>query len=228
MKLTPLLSALALAAGMLAALPAAHAVTFTEMGDAGQSIATAQNTTGSAGSLGHIFGSLSSTLDADLYLIDITDPTAFSATTANAVTGDLDTLLFLFTMSGAPVYLNDDAPAGLSLGSLLQAGNAFGPVTAGTYVLGVSLSGVEPVNAVNQVLFMAGTLSTDTRGPAFGLQPAVLGGFAGDGFDPAGAYDIQLTGVGVVPEPATSLMLLAGALGMLGVTRRARKARLGA
>ncbi|MDQ2778429.1 MAG: PEP-CTERM sorting domain-containing protein [Pseudomonadota bacterium] len=228
MKSTRLLSALSLAAGMFAVLPAAHAVTFTELGDAGQSVASAQNTAGSAGSLTNIFGSLASTSDADLYLINITDAAGFSANTVNAVTGDLDTMLFLFTMGGAPVYLNDDAPIGTTVGSQLQAGNAFGPLVAGTYVLGVSFSGVEPVNAVNQYLFANGTLNTDTRGPAFGLQPAVLSGFEGDGFGPPGAYDIQLTGVGAVPEPATSLMLLAGAFGVLGATRRARRARLGA
>lgn len=227
MKLTRLLAALSLAGGMLAALPA-HAVTYTELGDAGQSAASAQNTVSSAGLLSNIYGSLGTAADADLYLIDITDPGAFSANTVNAITGDLDTMLFLFTMAGAPVYLNDDALGGTSVGSQLQAGNPFGPLVAGTYVLGVSFSGVEPINSVSQFLFATATLSTDTRGPAFGLQPDVLGGFEGDGFGPPGGYDIQLTGVGVVPEPATGLMLLAGAIGVLGAARRARTARTGA
>ena len=213
---------LALACAMSASLfsTPSHAVVFTEVVDAGQTQPTAQVGAGTPGALTDILGSLDSVTDlADLYIIDIVNPGAFSATTVN---GLLDTQLFLLTLSGAPVFLNDDdAGAPLSLGSTLPAGS-FGSLAAGRYLLGVSLSGYNPVNSVNQLLFASG-LPTDLRGPAFGLQPAFLGGFSDDGvFADAGTYDIQLTGVAAIPEPATNALLLVGGALLAFVARRRR------
>jgi len=223
------LAPLGMAVCALAATPA-QAVDFTESGDAGQTLATAQTTTGAAGALINIFGSLSATDDADLFLINITNPGSFSAMTVSLGGDDLDTQLFLFTLSGAPVFANDDAASGTTLLSALPAGNAFGPVAAGLYYIGVSLSGYDPVNLANQLLFATG-LTTDTRGPASGLQPATLDGFSGDGFGPSGAYHIRFTGAAVgsvttlpaVPEPSSVLMLLAG--GALVAAQWARRSR---
>ena len=92
----------------------------TEVGDAGQTQSTAQETGAAGVSLTDIFGSLLSETDADLYLINIVNPAAFSATTFNATGGFLDTQLFLLTLSGAPVYVNDDDPGGLTTLSTLR------------------------------------------------------------------------------------------------------------
>jgi hypothetical protein len=154
---------------------AAHAGSFTELADAGQTLGTAQ-LTASTGALTDILGSLSSSTDADLFVIRITDPAAFSATTVNATGATLDTQLYLLTMAGAPVYLNDDAADGTSLLSTLPAGSSLGPTTPGLYILGMAMSGYDPVNINNQLLFANG-LPTTMRGPATGLQPAALGGF---------------------------------------------------
>lgn len=213
------------------AFPAAtsFAAVHFELGDAGQTQGTVQNT-GPAGSSGQglsdIFGTLLSETDADLFLIRILNPATFSATTVNAGTNVFDTQLFLLTLSGAPVYLNDDAN-GLTTLSTLPAGNALGPVTPGLYLLGISAFGYDPVNSVNQLLFASG-LSTDVRGPAPLLQPAFLGGFANNfGFPDGGGYDIQLTGALVVPEPGTAaLMLLAGALLAVTAFKRRRVAEV--
>jgi hypothetical protein len=205
-----------------AALPA-HATIYNEIGDAGQTQATAQFTTGGSGLLTNIRGSLLSSHDADLYVIYISNPAAFSATTVNPTGGFLDTQLFLLTMAGAPIALNDDAPGGLSLLSTLPVGSA-SSLAAGFYLLGISMSGYDPVNAVNQLLFASG-LSTDVRGPASGLQPGVLGGFFDSTFfNDSGRYDIQLTGARpAIPEPGTGALVLLGvALCAFATTRRRR------
>ncbi len=216
----------------------AHAYVVNEFGDAGQTQATAQSTVGGSGSLTDIFGSLLSPTDADLYVVDITNPATFSATTDNSVGGALDSQIFLLTLAGAPIYFNDDAN-GFSLLSTLPAGNALRPTVAGRYLLGVAASGYNPVNAANQLLFATlaqSYLPTDVAGPAFGLQPAVLGGFTDQTYDPGefGPYDLRLTGVNdpvaSVPEPSTGGLMLAG--GMLvaafGLRRRAAARHSGA
>ena len=206
-----------------------HATTFTESGDAGQTVATAQMTSTGAGSLTDIFGSLASSLDADLYLIRITNPATFSATTVNAIGGTLDTQLFLLSAAGAPLFVNDDDAGGLSVLSTLPSSSGFGALASGLYILGVAMSGYDPVNINNQLLFATG-LPTSVRGAASGLSPAVLGGFFDSTFGPdLGTYDIQLTGATAaavttpIPEPSIELMLLAGGALSAFVARRRRK-----
>ena len=212
--------ACAMSAG-LASMPS-HAVTFTEIDDAGQTQTTAQVGAGTPGALTDIFGSLASETDVDLYVIDIANPGSFSATTVNAGTGFVDTQLFLLTLAGAPVFLNDDDVGGMSFGSTLPAGS-FSSFAAGRYLLGVAGSGYSPANTNSQLLFATG-LSTELRGPASGLQPAFLGKFVDDGYfaDNFGAYDIKLTGVAAIPEPATNALLLAGGALLAFVARRRR------
>jgi hypothetical protein len=212
---------LPLAAALSFASPA-HAVVFNEVGDAGQTQATAQLPIGN-GPLTDIFGTLRSPLDADLYAIYISNPAAFSATTT-PTGGFLDTQLFLLTMAGAPLFLNDDDPGGFSVLSTLPAGT-LASLNAGFYLLGVSQSGYDPANINNQLLFANG-LPTSVRGGNFPLQPAVLGQFANNTFAAdGGAYDIRLTGVTAVPEPEINVMLLAGgAFCAYAASRRRRKA----
>lgn len=234
MPLFPSLTALArnFAAGCASSailVTAAQATTFVEVGDAGQTQAAAQTTFGAAGALTDIFGTMSSSFDIDLYVINIATPGTFSASTVNAGSGTLDTQIFLLTLAGAPIILNDDAPGGLSVLSTLPVGSF--TLAAGNYLIGVGESGYDPKNINGQLLFAAG-LSTSVRGAASGLQPAVLGGYADDTYElESGGYDLKLTGatvanvvpVGAVPEPSTyALMLLGvGALGLVGKRRRA-------
>jgi len=202
----------------------AGAATFTENGDAGQTVASAQDTSSSGPlqALTGISGSISSSTDADLYLIHIADPLSFVASATAAGTSMFDPQLFLLTLNGAPVALNDDAAGGVD--TLPTLGGING-LTAGFYLLGVSQSGYDPVNSVNQLLFAAG-LPTDTRYPASGLQPAVLGGFSdGTFFADSGSYALQLSGVdtlsvSAVPEPSTLMLFAAG--GLLAALRRRR------
>ena len=210
------------AAASFVALPAS-AGTYTEVGDAGQTQGTAQSTTAVAAPLTDIFGTLTSGTDADLFLIYIANPALFSASTNNNNSGLVDTHLFLMTLAGAPIYINDDAD-GTTVLSTLPAGSGLGPVAAGFYLLGVATSGYDPVNINAQLLFAPNIVTTDVRGPASGLSPAVLGGFTGSPFDGGSErYDIKLTGVGlVVPEPAT-MLLAAMATGLCAFTSSRRR-----
>src|SRR5207302_11273498 len=101
-----------LAAALLVSTVSSYAQSYTEVGDAGQTLATVQNTGPVSGSpLTSIFGNLSSATDADLFRITITAPTTFSATTVNGATM-LDTALFLLTSNGVAICTNDDDPSG--------------------------------------------------------------------------------------------------------------------
>jgi len=210
--------------------PPDNNVIYTETGDAGKTIGTAQNTGPAGQPLTQILGSIGTFGDADIFVISITNPSAFSATTVNTLTGTsgLDTELFLFNSSGRPVYANDDDAGGLSLQSTLPAGNALGPISAGTYYLAISLSGNEPVNSTNQLLFAMGS-STDLRGP----NPSATG--PQTNFDPSlvdpgsttGAYEIDLTGAVSVPEPSVPATFILGSLVSAGLFFARKRRRFG-
>ena len=133
--------------------------TYTESGDAGQTLGTAQASGLTVGaSTVSIFGTISSAMDADLFQITLSAPMLFSATTVGGST--LDTALFLFNSSGMAIYTNDDA-SGSSFQSTLPANSSFTMSLApGTYFIGISLSGNEPVNSNGQLLFAAFTGGT--------------------------------------------------------------------
>src|SRR4051794_15072173 len=140
---------------------------YVELGDAGVTLGSAQSTGPVSGvPLTSITGTILNGFDGDFFYITITNPTTFSATTVGG--SSLDTMLYLFTLNGSPVYLNDDAPSGTSVQSNLPPGHALGPLSIGTYIIGISLSGAEPVNIGNQPLFADAIFSTDIRGPRAG------------------------------------------------------------
>ena len=142
----------------------------------------------------------------------------------------LDTALFLLNSSGMAIYTNDDA-SGASVQSTLPAGTSFTMTLApGTYYLGISLSGNEPINSNGQLLFAAyiGGDSTSVRGAAAGINPSTHSNFNGTPFfNEMGAYRIDLTSAltAVVPEPTTIGLCVMG-VAVIGATlRKRRKAR---
>ena len=193
-----------------------------EVGDAGSSATTAQSTGSVAGqALTSIAGTISTTGDADFYLINIASPSQFSASTVGG--SAVDTQIYLFTLNGAPIYLNDDAN-GTSVQSWLPSGSVLGPQTAGTFILGISVSGVDPVNSTNQTLFAPATFSTDLRGPASNTFGTVAGVIDNASFADSGVYSISLTGAVVaVPEPSTNALLAVGAVVVGAAALRRRR-----
>ena len=228
MKFTQTLSALL---GTLALATASlDAQTYTELGDAGQTIGTAQNTGVTAGqNLTTIFGTIGSPTDADVFRITINTPTMFSATTTFGGFTTLDTALFLFNSLGQAIYTNDDA-TGSSFQSTLPSGTSFTMSLApGTYFIAISLSGNEPVNLNGQLLFAPyiGGNPSSVRGPASGINPSTLAGFNGNtSFAEMGTYRIDFTATSTaIPEPTTTALCVFGAGAAAVIARRRRKAR---
>ena len=219
MKPTSLTRSLSVFALSLLAAGTLHAQNYAEVGDAGASVGGAQAT--GSGTLTTITGSILNGFDGDFFYINITNAATFSATTVgNGNT--LDTLLYLFTVNGNPVILNDDAPGGASAQSTLPAGSF--TLAIGRYIIGISLSGAEPINAANQQLFADGVFSTDIRGPRAGALGPVTG-VSQSSFPGAGTYTIQLTSAtGAIPEPSSiALLATAGIGGLVLLRRRVRR-----
>jgi hypothetical protein len=170
----------------------AGAATWTEIGDAGQLPGTAQVTKGT-GPLTLITGHHSPN-DADAFLIRITDPATFSATTDGLA--NWDTQLFLFTPDGFGVYYNDDISAS-DRQSTLPVGNPNGPTTPGLYILAISEYNMKPSSTGGLIFPTIYPGVFGATGPGAG---AALSTWNNDGADDAD-YAIALTGA----APAVSL-----------------------
>lgn len=220
-----------LVAGLAAALPA-QAADWTEIGDAGQLISTAQNARyGLPGPLDGIVGNLSPDGDIDLFFIHIADFTTFSATTVDPLTSlGLDTRLFLFDSTGKGIALNDDESL-IELRSTLLGGDPlYSSLTAGDYYLGVTTFDVRPQSAGGDMWDPAPLDTTITVGPN---GPGGAGTLTGWDTSGAGSYEpnyrIQLTGatlsVDPVPEPGAVATGVVFGGGLLGLLLRARRRR---
>ena len=105
-------------------------------GDAGDLPGTAQSCSG-VGALNEITGNIPAGTDRDVFLIRISSPATFSATTTVTPGTNTDTQLRLFDAAGMPIAYNDDA--GANFLSTLPAGNAlYSGLAAGNYLLAVS------------------------------------------------------------------------------------------
>jgi hypothetical protein len=210
----------------------AHAVDWTEVGDAGQLLNTAQEPTGD-GRLRNIYGTLSTNNDVDLYKLYISNPATFSAA-VNSTSGNLDSALVLFNEGGYALYGNDDAMLGSSNAGL-PAGNAHGPQAQGWYHLAVIPLGTPPVsgNGFTPDRYMFPNVSspyTQILTPTGPGGASSLTGWAplGDGTTINEEYRLRLSGVQAapIPEPESYAMLLAG-LGLIGTMVRRRKGFIG-
>ena len=168
--------------------------------------------------------SLGGATDADLYPFTLGGAvgttasslqiTANGGTSSTQVGSAIDTSLFLFNSAGTPVLANDDASNASYQGQLNLIG-----LPAGTYYLGIALSGNEAINSASQQLFTVDQPTTAQRGVASGLNPATLSTFNSQEFTAeTGTYSI---GFAVVPEPSTwATIVLGGAALGLGLRRR--------
>ncbi len=215
---------------------ATKAQTFTESGDAGETLGAPQVVTGT--SLDSISGSLgvtSPTDFADLFKIALTGGQEFSATTRNAATDQavndelfgiptdilLNPQLALFDANGIGIYANDDF-SGSSQATLLRNAT-FTPQQSGIYYLAISSSGYNPVSSSSGgEIFPA--FSTDNVGPTGTGGGSPLTVFSGTPVGGVGTYTIALSGAQAVPAPPATLgLLVMGALSAGSVLKSKKK-----
>ena len=196
-----------------------QAVTFTQNGNTGETLSTAQVIPSGSLPLDSISGTISETTPgADLFQIYLTGGKTFSATTATNSGTLADPELFLFDSSGKGVYANDDASIDIEQ-AILPVGN-FSPSNSGIYYLAISGSDYHPVSAEGNIFpDFPDVPFTGVRGPTGAGGSSPLTGFDGPRLN-GGSYTITLTGVQTsaqaVPEPASMSGILA--LGALGTT----------
>ncbi len=215
--------------GMLAAaslVGVAAAGTWVEAGDAGDGLIDPAQTVTGSGPLTAITGSTDSGAGdhTDAYLIRITDPAAFYATTDETFDAtafaDFDTRLWLFDTSGNPIVGNDDHPGGSPFHSLITDAASWPgpgavndsppPITPGDYILIISGFSNDPEDAAGNDLISLSDFSA-LNGP----NPAAGAFDHWDNTSPAsGNYTIALGGAEFVPEPASLALLALGALAL--------------
>lgn len=164
--------------------PLAHAA--TEVGDAGELPATAQDL-GADAALDSIAGTLDGLVDRDVYRVCLSGGKTFSASTVGGT--EVDTQLFLLDADGRGVYANDEAPDVVGQ-STLPAGDLFTPGAAGVYHLAISRWNQDPTGFEDVPLFP--DLIPGVHGPQSDEPIALWTGGREGTFGP---YVIALTGV---------------------------------
>ena len=134
--------------------------------------------------------------DVDMFVICITDPAAFSASTIG--TTAWDTQLWLFRCDGRGVVHNDDEPGGTSLQSRID--NRTNCIQQpGVYLLAISRYNRDPVSIEGQPLWDPLGSGRAVRCPDGVRRDDPLAGWAGT-TQAEGRYVIQLTGAFFVSE----------------------------
>lgn len=159
--------------------------TWSETGDAGDAIATAQSTAG-AGALTQITGSLQTDSDVDLFCVDVPDPHTFSASLQCVMAADPS--IWVFAPSGLGLAHNDVC---------MFSGKTIPPgfVGSGTCYIAVTQAGRQAYSAGGamwQSFLFTGARAPDGPG-AGGLLLSWSGGGPLPGVTP---YTINLTGAG--------------------------------
>jgi len=181
-------------AAALALVPSfAAAAAWTEIGDAGDSIAGAQTTAGN-GPLTSIQGQLLTDTDQDVYCIRVTDPAQFNASLSCVTFSNND--LWLFDASGLGVSHHDGCQGGqTNVGTPLVT-------TAGVYYLAISPSGADALNPSSSPIWAPAAQGTQ-RAPDGPGAPGPLAGWGGAGVvSNFNNYTVQISGAAFC-DPAT-------------------------
>ena len=174
---------------------------FTEVGDAGLLLGTAQavNSTTDGAGFNAISGNLDNINDVDLYQLFLTEGVPFRASTVNG--SQVDTQLFLFDGSGLGLASNDDTATQQSTVPL----EFFIPPASGTYHLGISSYNNNPRSSQGDIF--AG-LSGRPMGPGSQFPLSEWDSNAGSG---GGPYTITLaTQTPLQVQPGRTLALVGG------------------
>ncbi|MEJ5294500.1 MAG: DVUA0089 family protein [Fimbriimonadales bacterium] len=161
-------------------------------GDAGDSTSSAQpvyrsDMTPCQSPVTRIRGVRADTADADVYVICITDPNAFSASTVGLA--GFDTQLWLFRCDGTGVVHNDDS--GSLQSRIDNSTGCLSNLQAGTYLLAITGYNQDPVDANGNTLWN-NTPFGEVRCPD---GPGAANPFVGwSGSGGSGNYGIALTG----------------------------------
>ncbi len=183
---------------------------WTEVGDAGQTVPTAQITLGT-GTLKLIDGELVTGDDADIYCIRITNVSQFYANSG----ASFDAQLFLFTMSGVGIAMADQNGGG---GQAILDGT-FVPAP-GDYLLAISRYNNDPIDFVGDMIWN-NTPRNVQRAPDGPSATDVLFGWNDGGPANGGKYKLDLKGVEYCPTPGAASALI-GMLCVIGGRSRRR------
>lgn len=218
---------------------------WVEQGDAGSLPPGAQIVGGGGGPLLKISGGLlGNGLNGlgdfeDMYLIQITDPAAFSATTTFVGGGDaqFDSQLWLLKMDGFGLLGNDDTfisgGPGFGSGTILS-GSTLGPMAtdgtrqtipgAGLYLLAISGKFDIPNSLGGHIYSFASSIEISGPDGPGGAQSITdwqnVGLEDGSQFGSTGTYTIALTGTATVPAPSGLAAVAFAAIGCFGRRRR--------
>lgn len=139
--------------------------------------------------------------DTDLFVICITDPNQFSASTIG--TTGFDTMLWLFDCAGKGIVHNDDNPdATTGLQSRIDNRSNCIP-QHGIYLLGITRYNRYAIDSRGQPIWTPGTAPRSVRCPDGVSQDKILAGWSGTTSE-AGRYLIQLQGAYFVDTNGTS------------------------
>ena len=179
----------------------AGAGSFTEVGDAGNTPAAAQSTSGT-GSLDTIFGTLSPDTDTDVFKIFVADPSSLAITFVGTnLSDDDDLILWVLDTAGHLLFVDDDSGPGFL--PQMNAGDLSG--APGFYLVAYNLVVSNPIVDVGTLVVSGWTttpLPSQTGPVVMNLRNA---GFAENT---------------AVPEPSTIMLIGAGAVALFGRARR--------
>lgn len=181
--------AFALSLALLVAAAAAQAQVWAESGDAGDLVATAQQTAGT-GALITINGSLASPTDVDMYCVHVTAvPPAGSAMVQLACAVISGPNVWMFDAAGNGVFVNETCQGGFKT---ILAPNVSLPT--GTYYLAVSYSEVDPNSAGGPIWLPALPGQRAPDGP--GSAGSVIGWGGTPNVQPINPYRLTLSYMG--------------------------------
>ncbi|MFO0858052.1 MAG: hypothetical protein U0640_11930 [Phycisphaerales bacterium] len=190
-----------------------------EQGDAGKFVGNAQQTLG-VGAINSISGEFAAgLLDSDfedMYLVSITNPSAFSIT-VNSSNGTVGLFLFNVTLGNEGLGLVATIAGAGTLGNASNDGSLAAVNSPGIYALAIAVPGRYPVSNLGPIFNFANPNEVSGPDGSGGFLPHTdWAGTPG----PIGDYGIELTGSGFFAVPAPGAGVVLGVCGLVAMRRR--------